>query len=566
MKIIALYFVLAILSVGVTLAAENKAGIGFGECSSVFEPASGSYQFVQEEVFDYAIPENVSIGEIYYTSLSIFDESNPDENNVLFRWANRIHILTQENVVSRQILFARGEQYAESLIEETGRLLRAQGYFYDVDVRPVRVCGDEVDVEVITQDNWSLTPNLSFDRSGGENTYSFGLRDSNILGLGKQLEVASSKDADRRSRALIYEDNNVLGTRLVTRARLIDSDDGSNQLFELRLPFFSLDSRRSWGVSLENGEREDKQYFRGDGISKVEHEFKDLSVEFGVSDGLKESVSRRWTLGYRYRTDDFERSDDLPPPSVFPTDKKLSYPYVGLEIAEDKFDTVFNLEQIYRTEDLELGYHLFSRLGFAADAFGSDQDRFVASGFFSDTLMYSDDILWQHKLEWEGNWNLDTRAAEDVVINYESRYFRQTTTHRSFFASIEATYSRNLNTNAQIIFGGLTGARAFENHFQVGDRRVSLTLEERIYTDLHLFNLIRVGGAFFVDVGRAWEPGVDNGVEDDLLADIGFGIRLLSSKAASGRVAHLDFAVPLTNRNDPDVKKIQIVFNIKGSF
>ena len=215
---------------------------------------------------------------------------------------------------------------------------------------------------------------------------------------------------------------------------------------------------------------------------------------------------------------------------------------------------------------MQLGHHFSNRLGFAASGFGSDQDRIVAEGFFSDTLMYTDEILWQHTLQWEGNWNLDTRAAEDVVIGYETRYFRQTTSRRSFFVSLEAIYSKNLNTNTQIFLGGLTGARAFENRFQVGDRRVLLTLEERFYTDIHLFNLIRVGGAFFIDVGRVWEPGVDNGVEEELLADIGFGIRLLSSKAASGRVVHLDFAVPLTNRNDPDVKKIQIAFNIKGSF
>ena len=264
--------------------------------------------------------------------------------------------------------------------------------------------------------------------------------------------------------------------------------------------------------------------------------------------------------------DEFHRSDESPPPSVFPTDRELSYPYVGFELIEDKFDTAFNLDQIYRTEDLQLGQHLSSTLGFASSALGSDQDRMVAAGVFSDPLMYTDDILWQHRLEWEGSWNLDSKAAEDVVISYETRYFRQATSRRAFFASFEAIYSRNLNSNTQIFFGGLTGARAFVNRFQAGDRRVSLTLEQRIYTDIHLFNLIRVGGAFFIDVGRVWESGVDNGVEDELLADIGFGIRLLSSKAASGRVVHIDFAVPLTNRNDPDVNKIQIAFNIKSSF
>ena len=56
-----------------------------------------------------------------------------------------------------------------------------------------------------------------------------------------------------------------------------------------------------------------------------------------------------------------------------------------------------------------------------------------------------------------------------------------------------------------------------------------LSLEERVYTDLHLFNLIRIGAAAFFDVGRAWEPGADSGIPDHWLAHVGFGLRLMSS-------------------------------------
>jgi|TARA_B100002003_G_scaffold191345_1_gene180425 hemolysin activation/secretion protein len=190
----------------------------------------------------------------------------------------------------------------------------------------------------------------------------------------------------------------------------------------------------------------------------------------------------------------------------------------------------------------------------------------VVEGLFSDTLFFNDDVLWQHSLEWEGLWNLDEDVAEDVQVSYETRYFRRQTDNRSFFASLEAVYSKNLNGHRQVVLGGLTGARAFDNRFQVGDRSLLLTLEERLYTDIHLWNLIRVGGALFVDMGRAWEPGFDNGVEDELLANIGVGLRLASSKAASGRIAHIDFAFPLTNRNDRDARNLQISVNIKGRF
>ncbi len=561
-----LYLVLTLLTSRCVAAAENEASRRSGECNTAFVPASGSYQFLRKEIPDLGIAEVASIGEIYYTRLPIFDEAQPEENKAVYRWANRFHSLTREGVIEQQILFEREEPYTEGLLEESARLLRGQNYFYDVDIRPVRLCGDEVDIEVITKDSWSLIPDFSFDRSGGENTYSFSIRDSNILGLGKQIVIGSKEDKDRRSNELVYEDNNVLGSRIRNRTRIADSDDGSNQLFDLNLPFYSLDSRRSWGMSVESETLVDEQYFHGDAITEVEHDIEDIRVEYGFSGGLQQGATRRWTMGYQYRTDKFSSGKDLPAPMLFPIDKELSYPYLGFEFVEDNFDTTFNLGQIYRTEDLHLGHRFYNRLGYAASTFGSDQDRVVVEGFYNDTLLFADNMLWQHSLEWEGQWNLDSSEAEDVIVSYETHYFRRITSRRAFFASLEAVYSKNLNTNSQIVFGGLTGARAYENRFQVGDRRVALTLEERIYTDIHLLNLIRVGGAVFIDVGRAWEPGIDSGFEDELLANIGIGLRLASSKAASGRVAHIDLAFPIRNRNDPDVEKFQIAFNVKSSF
>ena len=151
-----------------------------------------------------------------------------------------------------------------------------------------------------------------------------------------------------------------------------------------------------------------------------------------------------------------------------------------------------------------------------------------------------------------------------MLVNYSTRYFLNQSRYRSFFASLDLVYSKNLNTHQQIVFGGDTGARAFDNRLQTGDRRFKLTLEERVYTDIHLLNLVRLGGAIFFDIGRAWQPGVDDGFEDNYLLNIGFGIRLASTKADAGRVIHIDLAFPLTNKDDPAVDSSELSINIKN--
>ena len=72
-----------------------------------------------------------------------------------------------------------------------------------------------------------------------------------------------------------------------------------------------------------------------------------------------------------------------------------------------------------------------------------------------------------------------------------------------------------------------------------------LTLEERFYSQRHLFKLFRLGGAVFFDAGRAWFRG-DETVEDfGLLKDLGLGLRIGSSRSAKAAMVHVDVALPL---------------------
>lgn len=536
------------------------------QCNAQFTPATPGYGFATVDHPTIPDGEQVRIGEVHLTRLPIFNESDPDEDNFLFRLGNRIHIITRPGIIREQLLFSQGEQVDARLLDETGRLLRRQGYFHDVDVRPVSRCGDEVDVEVITKDNWSLAPTLSFDRQGGQSTYSVGLRDSNLLGRGQLLAITDGRDLDRSSTELLFQDNNVFGTRIRNRVSLINSSDGDTRAFDLDLPFFALDSRRAWALRLKNEQRQDPQFFRGNEVTEVNHEEQDYLAEWGFSAGLRNGLATRWRVGARYQANDFSPSPLLPPPDNFPQDRALGYVFAGLEMIADDYATAFNFDQIYRTEDLHLGFDLSLEFGITASALGSDGDYLVARGSFSDTIGYDADSLWQHSLSFEGFYDRQRETSEDVMLRYENRYFRRQTSHRSFFVRGELVYAHNLRGHRQVVLGAQTSARAFDNRFQVGDRRFVLSVEERLYTDIHLFNLIRVGAAVFADAGRTWARRGETGTEDPWLTDVGFGLRLASSKAASDRVAHLDFAFPLSNRNDPAVDTMLINFTINGSF
>ncbi len=534
-------------------------------CTPEFEAAPGSYDFVAvDESFE--ITGEPILGKVWTTRLKIFDTDNPRENNLVYRWANRFHIKTKDEVVRDLLLIEEGQPYSQRVLDESERILRRQKYLYDATIRPVSQCAGKVDIEVITRDIWSFNPEMSFKRSGGESTYRISLRETNLFGSGQELALASKQDLDRESTQFTYKNENIQGSRLAGRAVFSDNDDGSEHQLSLALPFYKLDSRRAWQVRFARFKRDDTQYFRGNDISEVRHENEDYLVSYGFSRGLVNGKTRRWTLGYRYQVDNFSPGDELVPPTQFPIEKRLSYPFLQFTSVVDHYTTAFNFDQIHRTEDLHLGSSFLLRLGYASSEFGSNQDRLVFSSLFADTIVYNEDVLWRHQIELNGLWNLDTDISEDIIIDYNMRYFHRQTKHRSFFASVNAVYTKNLNTNQQVVFGGETGARGFDNRLQAGDRRYVFTLEERLYSDIHLFNLVRLGAAIFIDVGRAWVPGTDDGFQDKQLANVGFGLRLASTKADAGRVIHIDWAVPISNQDDPDVDSGQLSISIKNEF
>src|SRR5690606_38338571 len=111
---------------------------------------------------------------------------------------------------------------------------------------------------------------------------------------GRQIVLEASNDVDRSSVGLRYNDPNLFGTRLTTELAWIDSDDGDQQLIDLRLPFYELDSTRAWALRLDNTEREDPQFRRGARVTEVRHDNRDYSLEYGVSRGLEDGWVRRW--------------------------------------------------------------------------------------------------------------------------------------------------------------------------------------------------------------------------------------------------------------------------------
>lgn len=179
----------------------------------------------------------------------------------------------------------------------------------------------------------------------------------------------------------------------------------------------------------------------------------------------------------------------------------------------------------------------------------------MLDGNVETTLLARDKMILQGNVAWEGRWSIDTQSFEDSRMDLSLRYHRGQTRHRSLFASLEASYTVNPAAGSELGLGGDLGLRGYPNHYQNGDTRYLLSVEERIFTDYELWHLAHVGFAAFADVGEAY---FRDGSQQDrgILKDVGFGLRLVLSKSTKGSVIHFDVAFPLDERDLVDSYQI----------
>lgn len=502
------------------------------------------------------------IGEIRIDTQSIFDLADPKENNAFFRLANRLHIRTRPDVIRRALPFRTGDPLSVRQIGEAERLLRANRYLYDVDIRPIAFHDGVVDLEVTTRDTWTLNPSASFSRSGGANKSSVSLQEYNLLGSGLAVAFARTSDVDRTGTQFTFSQDHAWDGATSIGYALANLSDGKRESLTLARPFYALETRRAVGFTASRNDRIDSLYSNGSTVAQLRHDEGTAEAFAGWSDGIAAGFSRRYSVGIDYLSDAYRPDDALPGPAQFPVDERLAAPFARYEVIEDDYEEVKNRDLIERPEYFEMGFHLIAQVGRAMAALGGNRDLWLCSGTVSKGFT----VLAGHQLlaaaSVSGRYG--SAGVERQLLSASARYYVPQTSHSVLFLSLAGDAARNPGPSDQLLLGGDNGLRGYPLRYQSGERRALVTLEQRVYTDWYPFRLFRVGGAAFYDIGRAWRGPYENTLNAGWLGDFGFGLRILSARSAFGNVLHADLAFP-THR-DPSIKSVQFLFKISNTF
>ncbi len=508
---------------------------------------------------------NATIREIRFSIGDVFDTSNPEEDKPLYRLANRIHIRTKQSTLESILLTEAGDDFDSRLNDESARLLRARGFITDASIAPTDYdpSSNSVALEVNTQDSWSLEPDLKFSRTGGVNEWGIGLTEENLLGLGKELTLSRTSDVDRDETFFGYGDPNVRGTRTRLNVVLADASDGHRSELAAGRPFYSFDSRWAIETRFSDIDRVDPLYGLGEIIDKFREEITAFSVWGGWSRGLRGQRTRRWLLGVTSDESRFSEAPDFGAPLLLPRDRKLVYPWVGVQIAEDDFRQVRELNDMGRTEDVPLGLNLTMQIGHASTSYGSDRDATV--------FLASAQKGWEpggtgrlFLFDLQAEARRESNGTRNSIVQSTFRYFRRTFGRHLFSVSLNTTLANRLDAENQILLGGDSDLRGYPLRYQGGEGRAVLTVEQRFFTDWYPFRLVRIGYAVFADIGRVWGQDARGTPNLGTLYDVGMGLRFTSPRASGGSVIHVDLAFPV---NAPaDVDSLQLSIEKKRSF
>ena len=515
-----------------------------------------------------------TIGNIAINIHPIFDETNPAENNWLFRTVNYLHINTHESVIKNDLLVSPGDAYDDKLLAESERILRTRRYLNTASVKAQPGCGSSIPVQVDVREVWTLVPELSFSHSGGSSNYGFGLHDSNFLGFGKTVNLTHTTTAQRTGNLFEYYDPNTGIYDSNFLLQYANNSDGVQKSVSLIRPFAALSTEWTSGISYDNYDREDRLYNAGKEVDRFAHSNVNQSLFYGIKldTSIRESI-HRIIIGYTTWQDSFLTAAVPASTNIIPDGREFNYPWIEYQHIHDGFIKAYNIQQINRVEDINLGAQIRFRIGYATSPFAIYDNSYVISSEYSQAFALSDQQLIFADLTADGHYG--NSQFYDSLIKANASYHWQDFTRGQFFVELTAARGIRLFKDLPLELGGDIGSRGdaglrgYPAFYQAGDHLQLISIEQRFFGEKEWLSLFHMGGAIFYDEGRVWGESAVPQSQSTWLRDVGIGLRISgtrigNSEEGAHNIVHIDIASPLDGGKN--ISKVQWILKVKKSF
>jgi hypothetical protein len=482
------------------------------------------------------------VGEITIKRLDVFDTSVKGEDLWIFKAANKIHAVTREDVVRREILLEPGDKWDPMKALESERNLRANGFFRLVEIATRPAPGGKLDLAVKTQDSWTTMAQFSVGTEGGDHFFIYGLQEANLLGYNKSIGFLHAQVGSEIRNIFSYNDPRVLTTRFRLSSMYTTTRTGESKGADLRRPFFSLETPYALASGAFRFVREEPNYVDSEERS---HYVADRKFAYG-SAGLRLPFDapfvQRPELGWYAEKHVFSRADDT---LFLPPNRSVSGPTLGYAWIVPDYVKETYINKMERVEDFNLGNELRVLTGFMGRTLGSDRDRLLFNVSDQQGVDLGPGRFLLGQVGYAGR--LAHEHVENGMLFTDLNLFWKTEgpwLPQTWVAHTEFNSGKNLDVENQVMLGGNNGLRGYRNYSFTGAKSLLFNLENRLFLPREYFHLFRLGYAVFFDAGSV----VPEGSGFSFLrfrSDVGFGLRFASTRSTGGRVFRMDVAYAL---------------------
>jgi len=485
----------------------------------------------------YANGNPPKIRKVIITTKNIFDAEIPGENRWWFRAANKLHFVTKEDVIKKELLLKEGDECDQRLVSESERNLRRNyDFLKEVRMRCIPIGNGMVDLIVDTSDTWTTQPKIDFGREGEEIFYLIGFEELNFAGRGKNLGLFHSRLGRRSQQEIRYADPQLFGTRVRTVTLFSRRDTGDQFGVELSKPFYAKHVLYAGNVSAVKQKYEREFLEDGNKLFNFYHDQRYFNLGGGVRVGDSANSISRLMADFEYREDIFESLNKVSPSYL--KNRKIVSLGIGWSFIEEDFIRAHNVNKMQRTEDINLGRAVNIKFGHSPIYLGSDSDRFIFGFDGQKGFRLTENIFNLNGLGVEGRRS--GREFENTLVYLNTNFVAKI--DRAWLHSLvsrgEFVYGSHLDRENSVRLGGRSGLRGYRVDAFTGDRAILGNFEYRIVNPREFFHLFYFGGAVFSDIGTVGSN--QRRIFSSVNSDFGLGLRILPSRASSGNPWRFD--------------------------
>lgn len=453
-----------------------------------------------------------------------------DDGNWLERTGNKLHVLTRERVIRRDLLFKAGDKLDPQLVVSNLQLLRSRSYIADAEITVLPDSLDPSGVNLIirTRDSWTISADGGL-RSEGRTMV--GISDANILGTGNSLNIEtnfSREDFSYGGNVVKYEIPNVLGTFFT--AKIVAGRDFYNET--LRLEFRKEFLRPTdYEVGLTYSDIRSKHYMVEMDTSLI-IKTRNLDLWAGRSHYIRHIHSSiYYTARYNYA-----RFSERPyvgagyNPLLHDHDDLLA----SAGLYREKFYTANMVYGYGMKEYLATGYKAELTTGYSWGEFndllylgaGYQTGNFRGVGYIMGGFSLGSYINLAN-----GMW---TRSAIDVDLRWFSNLFIFRRNRIRQFLALNYTqgWNRDYGSDETLRFSSDNGLRALQQ-FDKGTNRMVLNTETVFFTPIQPLGF-RFAFFGFFDVGLiGYSPNI---FKNSFYTSFGLGVRIKNERLIFGEI------------------------------